>query len=195
MRRRLTYAVLAAAALCAMYGFVDQRLFAQAIWLPEGLARFAVYTAIYWAVAVVFLPTRPAWFVPCVAAFVFVYSTWWCSLHFHPLAPLAVIYFLGSCWMVGRFFARDVIRVDRRTGDMGFRDFDCGAFRSQPSDGLRGRVRHCRTSRVPPRVKVTLDLARNSCCGWEYAARATGWSRSGRKSARTDSPCTWRFPL
>ena len=109
MRRRLTYAVLAAAALCAMYGFVDQRLFAQAIWLPEGLARFAVYTAIYWAVAVVFLPARPAWFVPCVAAFVFVYSTWWCSLHFHPLAPLAVLYFLGSCWLLGRFLARDAI--------------------------------------------------------------------------------------
>ena len=41
-----------------------------------------------------------------MAAFVFVYSTVWCAMFFHWWAPAAVIYFLVSCWMLGRLVAR-----------------------------------------------------------------------------------------
>ena len=106
MRLRIGYAALALASVCAVYGFIHEHLFAQWVWTPEGLARFLAYTAVYWAVAIPMF--RRWWFVPAVAGFVFVYSTWWCAIYFHWWAPAAVVYFLGSCWMLGRFVTRGV---------------------------------------------------------------------------------------
>jgi hypothetical protein len=106
MRLRFAYAALALAAGCAVYGFLHEHLFAQWVWTPEGLVRLLAYTAVYWAVAIPIF--RRSWFVPSVAAFVFIYSTWWCALFFHWWAPIAVLYFLGSCWMLGRFLTRGI---------------------------------------------------------------------------------------
>ncbi len=104
MRLRLAYAALALAAVCAVYGFLHQHLFQQWVWTPTGITRLLAYTAIYWIVAIPFFRRR--WFVPAVAVFVFIYSTWWCAMYFHWWAPAAVVYFLGSCWMLGRFLTR-----------------------------------------------------------------------------------------
>jgi hypothetical protein len=106
MRFRLAYAALALAAVCAVYGFLHQHLFAQWVWTPEGLTRLLGYSVVYWAVAIPMF--RRPWFVPVVMAFVFVYSTWWCALYFHWWAPVAVLYFLGSCWMLGRLLTRGI---------------------------------------------------------------------------------------
>jgi len=106
MRLRVAYAALALAAVCAVYGFLHEHLFAQWVWTPEGLTRLLGYSVVYWAVAIPIF--RRAWFVPAVVAFIFVYSTWWCALYFHWWAPLAVLYFLGSCWMLGGFLTRGI---------------------------------------------------------------------------------------
>lgn len=109
MRRRIAYAALAVMALAAIYGFVHERLFSQWVWNEEGYARLAGYTAAYWMAAILLLRRRSSWFFPAITIFVFAYSTWWCAIYYHWWAPVAVLYFLGSCWSLGRIFSRGLI--------------------------------------------------------------------------------------
>lgn len=111
MRRRIAYGALAVMAAWAIYGLAHEHLFSQPVWLEEGIERFLAFTGIYWAAAAAILLVRRAWLVPAIAAFAFVYSTWWCAGHFVIWAPSAVLYFLGSCWMLGRCFARGVAAI------------------------------------------------------------------------------------
>ena len=106
MKRAWVWLVLAALAGWAAYGFVRERLFAQELWHHDGLIRLAGYTAAFWIAAGVILWLRPALLLPVTAVFVFVYSEWWCARFFSPLAPVAVIYFLGSCFFMGRIITR-----------------------------------------------------------------------------------------
>src|SRR5579863_3783037 len=106
MRRGWVWLVLAVFAVWAGYGFAHERLFEQYLWKPEGVIRLAAYTVVYWAAAGLMVWLRPAWLLPVAAGFVFAYSEWWCWRFFSPLAPIAVIYFLGSCWLLGRVIAR-----------------------------------------------------------------------------------------
>lgn len=101
MRRALAWAVLGIAAISAIYGFVHEHLFAQRLWTHDAVGRLVRFAAAFWIVAGVLLWRRPKWFVPVVAVFVLMYSVWWCSIYFNPLAPLAVIYLLGSCFLLG----------------------------------------------------------------------------------------------
>jgi hypothetical protein len=59
-------------------------------WTADGGIRFLAYTVVFWAVAA-FL--RPKHLLPVAAVFVLLYTAWWSG----PAAPLAVLYFLGSC--------------------------------------------------------------------------------------------------
>jgi len=111
MRRKAAYAALAAMAAWAIYGFAHEHLFAQPVWLPEGLERFLIFTGAYWAVAAAVLLLWRARFVWTMAALVCAYSTWWCAIHFQWWAPAAAIYFLGSCWMLGRWFTRGTLAL------------------------------------------------------------------------------------
>jgi hypothetical protein len=106
MRRAWIWLALAVFAAWAAYGFVHERLFDQYLWKPEGVVRLAAYTALFWVAAGLILWLRPAWLLPLAAGFVFVYSEWWCWRFFSPLAPVAVIYFLGSCFLLGRRVTR-----------------------------------------------------------------------------------------
>lgn len=111
MRRALALAALAALALCAVYGFVHERLFFQELWSAEGVPRFLGYSVAFWAVAGLISWRRPAWLGPAAIAFVFFYSTWWCWRFFNPLAPLAALYVLGSSYFVGRRVASGLDRA------------------------------------------------------------------------------------
>jgi hypothetical protein len=106
MRLRVAWALLAALAAWAIYGFVHERLLSQEIWNEEGRVRLLGYTVVFWAVAGVFLWLRPDWLSAFAAGFAFVYSTWWCWKFYDPLAPLAVLYFLGSAYFLGRIVLR-----------------------------------------------------------------------------------------
>lgn len=83
-----------------IYGLLSERLFSQpmAVWLEDGVDRFLWYTALYWAAARVILWRRPAYLLRIAAAFVVLYTAWWAGA----MAPLAVLYFLGSCYCLGR---------------------------------------------------------------------------------------------
>ncbi len=105
MRQAWIWFALTVFAAWAAYGFIHERLFQQDLWKPEGVVRLAAYTAVYWVVAGLILWLRPAWFLPAAALFVFAYSEWWCWQFFNPLAPIVVIYFLGSCFLLGRMVA------------------------------------------------------------------------------------------
>ncbi|HML17735.1 MAG TPA: hypothetical protein VK419_11945, partial [Bryobacteraceae bacterium] len=96
----------AALAVSAVYGLIHERLFFQDLWSAEGVARFLGYTAVFWAAAGLIVWLRPAWLAPLAGAFVFLYSMWWCWRFFNPLAPIAVLYFLGSAFFLGRRLAR-----------------------------------------------------------------------------------------
>ncbi len=106
MKRAWIWLFLTALTTWAGYGFVHERLFDQYLWTPDGEIRLAAYTAVYWAAAGLILWLRPAWLLPAAAWFVFIYSEWWCWRFFSPWAPIAVIYFLGSCYLLGRMVAR-----------------------------------------------------------------------------------------
>ena len=91
--------------ICAIYGIVHERLLNQELWSDEGVVRLLGFTAVYWTVAGLIIWYRPAWLGPLVAAFVLIYSVWWCGRFFDPAAPMAVIYFLGSSFLLGQLIA------------------------------------------------------------------------------------------
>ena len=113
MRRGLAWAALAALVAWAIYGFVHERLLSQEIWNRDGRIRLLGYTIVYWAVAGVILWRWPRWLAAAAAGFAFVYSTWWCWRFYNPLAPIAVLYFLGSSYLLGRLALRWVTPVVR----------------------------------------------------------------------------------
>jgi hypothetical protein len=102
MRQRLAWAALAALAAWAIFGFVHERLLSQEIWNPEGRIRLLGYTIVYWVIAGAIVLRRRSWLLPVAMAFVFAYSTWWCWRFYRPVAPVAVLYFLGSSLLLGR---------------------------------------------------------------------------------------------
>ncbi len=97
----LTRALIAVFTAISIYGFFHERLFAQQMWAEEGVRGFLLYGAVYWAAAGLLLwrtPQRVAWIIPVAV----LYAAWWAG----PVAPLAVFYFLGSCYALGRLLAR-----------------------------------------------------------------------------------------
>jgi hypothetical protein len=106
IRRTLALAALALLTVCAIYGFVHERLFDQQIWLPVGWARFLGYAAVFWVAAGILIALRPNWLPAAAALAVLGYSTWWCGVVFQPVAPFAVLYFLASSFLLGKILAR-----------------------------------------------------------------------------------------
>ncbi len=106
MRRTLALTALAALAVCAVYGLMHERLFTQYLWTPAGAAGWLGYAAVFWAVAGIAIWFRSQWLVEIVALLVLIYTTWWCWRFYEPAAPLTVIYFLGSSFLLGKFIAR-----------------------------------------------------------------------------------------
>ena len=110
-RTPLTRASLAVLLVCSVYGLVHERLFHQSLWTPEGVARLLGYTAVFWAAAGLILWLRPRWLSAAAAAWVLLYSVWWCGRFFEAIAPVAAIYFLGSSFLLGKFAARKAAGV------------------------------------------------------------------------------------
>jgi hypothetical protein len=94
------FVVLAA---CAAYGFIHERLLAQPLWTPDGQTRFIAFSAVYWAIACGFLLFATRWLGPVAAVIATAYTIWWAG----PIAPLAALYFFGSCFCLGRIVRRD----------------------------------------------------------------------------------------
>ena len=105
------WAVLAAFCAFAVFGFIHEHLFGQELWKSGGLERFGGFTALYWAAAALVLWLRPAWLLPIAAGCAVLYAQWWCWQFADPLAPAAVIFFLGSCWALGRIVTREAAPV------------------------------------------------------------------------------------
>jgi hypothetical protein len=106
IRRVLAVAALALLTACAIYGFIHERLFDQPVWLPVGWARFVGYAALFWVAAGITIALRPKWLPAAAALAVLGYSTWWCGVEFQLVAPVAVLYFLASSFLLGKILAR-----------------------------------------------------------------------------------------
>lgn len=106
MRRALAWIMLAALMGCSIYGFVHERLFAQWLWTSQGLTRLLICAGAFWAIAGLILWIRPKWLIPVMGLLALSYSVWWCALFFEAIAPLAVIYFLGSSFLLGKLMAQ-----------------------------------------------------------------------------------------
>lgn len=90
--------LIAALAVVSIFGFIHEQLYAQSMWAEDGVRRFALYALVYWSVAGVLLwRKRIEWLVPAGV----LYAAWWAG----PLAPAAVLFFLASCYALGRRFA------------------------------------------------------------------------------------------
>lgn len=74
------------------------------MWSPVGRDRFLAYAAVFWTLAAVILWRSPRRLMPIVGCAALLYTAWWAG----PLAPFAVLYFLGSCYFLGRFLRRDL---------------------------------------------------------------------------------------
>ncbi len=103
--------LIAVMSVVAVYGFVREGLFGQELWKYGGLERWGLFSAVYWAAAGLLVLVAPRWLMPAAVVFVFGYSEWWCWEFFDPWAPVAVVYFLGSCYFAGRWMARGVMAV------------------------------------------------------------------------------------
>lgn len=106
--RKLALTTLLVLASLMVYGFFHQRLFAQQMWTPEGGRKFLLYTAVFWTAAGALLLAAPRWLGAIAAGFVLSYTAWWSG----PAALLAVLYFMGACFLTGRILAR---RADAAT--------------------------------------------------------------------------------
>jgi len=88
--------------LAAIYGITQEGLFSQTIWNAVGVRRFRLYAEIFWVIAGLTIWWRPSWLGPLIGSIVVTYTAWYWGI----AAPLAVIYFLGSSWVLGRRWAR-----------------------------------------------------------------------------------------
>jgi len=102
MKKVAAYTLVAIAVAIAIYGVIHERLLDQPIWNPTGTARFAMYAAAFWSVALLLIILRPPWLALCFAIIVACYTVWRCGA----IAPLAVLYFLGSCFLLGKILFR-----------------------------------------------------------------------------------------
>jgi len=109
--KRLGWALLALLAAAGLYGFLRERLWAQSMWSEAGGERFLAYTAIFWSAAVLTLWRSPRWIGVICAAAALLYTMWWSG----PLALLAVLYLLGSCFCLGK---RVAARADPPTATL-----------------------------------------------------------------------------
>ncbi|HEY2845412.1 MAG TPA: hypothetical protein VGJ09_17245, partial [Bryobacteraceae bacterium] len=94
---------LALLTLAGAYGFLHEQLWAERLWSAEGSHRFIAYAAVFWIVAGLLLWRYPRRLGLVIVAAAAVYSAWWAG----PLAPFAVLYFLGSCLCLGRRIIRE----------------------------------------------------------------------------------------
>ncbi len=106
MTRVLAWIALAIMGACSIYGLFHEQLFQQELWSPDGVERWIAFSAVFWSVAALTIWFQPRWLGPLVAAFVLIYSVWWCARFFDAAAPMAVIFFLGSSFLLGRMVAR-----------------------------------------------------------------------------------------
>jgi hypothetical protein len=111
--KSIVWAAVAFLSVVAIFGFLHENLFAQELWKNGGLERLAAFTIGFWMVAGALLWIRPTWLMPAMAAFALLYSEWWCWQFSDPVAPVAVLYFLGSCFCLGSAVARRASAVAR----------------------------------------------------------------------------------
>lgn len=97
------WVVLSLLAVAGIFGFLHERLWAQTLWSPDGRDRFLIYTGVFWSLAGLILWRCPRWLGRLVPAAALLYTAWWTG----PIAPLAVLYFLGSCYFLGRILRRE----------------------------------------------------------------------------------------
>jgi len=95
--------LLALLTAAGAYGFFHERLWAESLWSAEGRDRFLAYTAVYWTLAGLILWRCPRWLPIIIPATALLYTAWWAG----PVAPLVVLYFLGSCYFLGRIVRRE----------------------------------------------------------------------------------------
>ena len=88
--------------LAAIYGITQEGLFSQEIWWAAGVRRFRLYAEIFWAIAGLTIWWRPSWLGPLIGSILVSYTAWYWGVW----ASLAVIYFLGSSWVLGRRLVR-----------------------------------------------------------------------------------------
>ena len=100
MLRAIPWVLFLAAAAVCLYGILAEGLYAQQppVWDSVGIERFLAYAAAYWIAAALILRSWPRGLPWIAGAFVLAYSAWWAG----PAAPLAAVYFLASCYALGR---------------------------------------------------------------------------------------------
>jgi len=103
LSKRLAWILLALLTAASVYGFFHERLWAQTMWSADGRGRFLVYSAVFWSLAAFILWQCPRWLRLIIPAIALLYTAGWAG----PVAPLAVLYFLGSCYFLGRIARRE----------------------------------------------------------------------------------------
>ncbi|MCU1337258.1 MAG: glycosyl transferase, family 2 [Bryobacterales bacterium] len=101
--KTLRWVVLALLAAAGVYGFLHERLWAQSMWSEAGRARFIGYAVVFWSVAGLILWLCPRWLGVIAPAAALLYAAWWSG----PMAPIAVLYFMGSSFCLGKRMVRD----------------------------------------------------------------------------------------
>jgi len=88
--------------IAAVYGFRHEHLFSESLWYPQGRAGLLLYACAFWPIAalIVWLAPRRLWLIAGAAAIA--YAAWWSG----PAAPAAVLFLLGSCFLLGRMLVR-----------------------------------------------------------------------------------------
>jgi len=103
IRRVLFWPAFVALLVLFLFGLASQRLFAQQVWMPEGLVRLAWFGGAYGAWALAVLSFKPRWFVRATLAAAFIGTAILAGVQ----APLAVLFLFASAWAMGRLCGLD----------------------------------------------------------------------------------------
>ena len=87
----------------SIFGFFHEQLYELDVWTDAGAARFLGYAAAWAAASGVVLWRWPGQLLRVAFAGAVLWAAWWAG----PVAPLAVLYFLGSCYALGRRLSGD----------------------------------------------------------------------------------------
>jgi len=95
---RLAWTLAALLSIAAVYGFLHEHLFREFLWYPQGRAGLVLYASVFWPPAALIVWLAPRRLGLIAAAVAIAYAAWWSG----PAAPAAVLFLLGSCFLLGR---------------------------------------------------------------------------------------------
>ena len=103
MQQTLARVLLIVLGALSVFGFFHEHLYELHVWSDAGARRAVVFALAWVAASGLVLWRWPGQLLRFASAAALLWAAWWAG----PVAPLAVLYFLGSCYALGRWISQE----------------------------------------------------------------------------------------